>query len=193
MRVRDATRVLVIQLTAKAACYTDGVVVANMSDGVSPLETHDVEPWLDPAQLSAWLSLVRMFVLLPAAIDSQLQRDSRLGMIDYQVMAMLSESPARTLRMSDLAAQTNASLSRLSHLVTRLENRGFIRRAPDPADGRFTNAILTDAGFSALAAAAPAHVAFVRSVVIDAVSPERLRRLGQDADRIVARIQALTP
>jgi DNA-binding MarR family transcriptional regulator len=149
--------------------------------------------WLDPDQLSAWLSLVRMFVLLPAVIDSQLQRHSRLGMIDYQVLAMLSEAPAGAMRMSELAAQTNASLSRLSHLVRRLEERGFVRREPDRADGRFTNAILTDDGLKALADAAPAHVALVRQLVVDALSPERLLRLGQDANEIVARIQAMTP
>ena len=90
--------------------------------------------------------------------------------------------------MSSLAEVTNASLSRLSHLIKRLEARGLVRREPDPADGRFTNAILTNQGFQALAAAAPGHVARVRSLVIDVVSPEQLRRLGQAADRIMSRI-----
>jgi DNA-binding MarR family transcriptional regulator len=109
-------------------------------------------------------------------------------MVEYQVLAMLSERPERSLRMSSLAEVTNASLSRLSHLVKRLESRGLARREPDPADGRFTIAILTDHGFRALAAAAPGHVAHVRSLVIDVLSPEQLRRLGLAADRIVARI-----
>jgi DNA-binding MarR family transcriptional regulator len=101
---------------------------------------------------------------------------------------MLSERPERTMRMSSLAEVTNASLSRLSHLVKRLEGRGLVRREPDPADGRFTNAILTDKGFRTLAEAAPGHVAHVRSLVIDALTPEQLRRLGRDAERITARI-----
>jgi DNA-binding MarR family transcriptional regulator len=101
---------------------------------------------------------------------------------------MLSESPERTMRMSSLAEVTNASLSRLSHLVKRLEGRGLVRREPDPADGRFTNAILTEQGFQVLADAAPGHVAHVRSLVIDVLSPEQLRRLGHAADRIVSRI-----
>jgi DNA-binding MarR family transcriptional regulator len=92
------------------------------------------------------------------------------------------------MRMSSLAEVTNASLSRLSHLFKRLEQRGLARREPDPADGRFTNAILTEQGFHALADAAPRHVAHVRSLVIDVLSPEQLRRLGRDADRIMARI-----
>ena len=92
------------------------------------------------------------------------------------------------MRMSSLAEVTNASLSRLSHLVTRLEGRGLVRREPDPTDGRFINAILTDKGFQTLAEAAPAHVAHVRSLVVDVLSPEQLRRLGRDAQRITSRI-----
>jgi DNA-binding MarR family transcriptional regulator len=144
--------------------------------------------WLAEAELDSWLSLVRLMIWLPWSIDQQLQRDSDLRIVEYQVLAMLSESPERTLRMSSLAEVTNASLSRLSHLVTRLEERGLVRREPDPADGRFTNAILTDKGFQTLAEAAPGHVAHVRSLVIDVLSPEQLRRLGLVADRIVSRI-----
>jgi DNA-binding MarR family transcriptional regulator len=94
------------------------------------------------------------------------------------------------MRMSSLAEVTNASLSRLSHLIERMEGRGLVRREPDPADGRFTNAILTDEGFQALAEAAPGHVAHVRSLVIDVLSPEQLRRMGLAADRIMSRIDA---
>jgi DNA-binding MarR family transcriptional regulator len=125
---------------------------------------------------------------LPWSIDQQLQRDSNLRRVEYQVLGMLSQSPERKMRMSSLAEVTNASLSRLSHLVKRLEDRGLVRREPDPADGRFTNAILTDQGFRRLAEAAPGHVAHVRSLVIDVLSAEQLRRLGLVADRITSRI-----
>jgi DNA-binding MarR family transcriptional regulator len=144
--------------------------------------------WLTDAELDAWLSVVRLITWLPWSIDQQLQRDSNLGMVEYQVLAMLSTSPQRTMRMSSLAEVTNASLSRLSHLVKRLEQRGLVRREPNPTDGRFTNAILTDKGSETLAEAAPGHVAYVRSLVIDVLSPEQLRRLGRDADRIMSRI-----
>ena len=144
--------------------------------------------WLTADQLSSWLSFVRVLTWLPWSIDQQLQRDSDLRMVEYQVLAMLSESPARTMRMSSLAEVTNASLSRLSHLVDRLEKRGLVRREADPTDGRFTNAILTESGLSTLAAAAPAHLEHVRSLVIDVLTPEQLRRLGRDAARIMARI-----
>ena len=144
--------------------------------------------WLTPAELASWLSVVRLMTWLPWSIDQQLQRDSKLRMVEYQVLAMLSTSPERTMRMSALAEVTNASLSRLSHLFKRLEQRGFARREPAPADGRFTNAILTEKGFQALAGAAPGHVAHVRSLVIDVLSPEQLRRIGRDANRITSRI-----
>jgi DNA-binding MarR family transcriptional regulator len=144
--------------------------------------------WLTDAEVSSWLSVVRMMTWLPWSIDHQLRRDSNLSMVEYQVMARLSQQPDRTLRMGMLADLVNSSLSRLSHLVKRMEDRGLVRREPDPADGRFINAILTDEGFAVLAKAAPGHVAHVRSLVIDVLSPEQLRRLGLSADRIMSRI-----
>jgi DNA-binding MarR family transcriptional regulator len=144
--------------------------------------------WLTAAEVDSWLSVVRLMTWLPWSIDQQLRRDSNLSMVEYQVMARLSQSPERTLRMSALADLANASLSRLSHLVKRLEERGLVRREPDPSDGRFTDAILTDKGFQALAEAAPGHVAHVRSLVIDVLSAEQLRRVGLAADRVMSRI-----
>src|ERR1700678_542597 len=146
--------------------------------------------WLTDAELASWLSVVRLISWLPWSIDQQLRRDSSLRMVEYQVMARLSQSPERTLRMSALADLANASLSRLSHLVKRLESRGYVRREADPSDGRFTNAILLPDGLAKLESAAPSHVASVRQLGIGNLSPERLRRLGQDADRIVGRIDS---
>jgi DNA-binding MarR family transcriptional regulator len=158
-----------------------------MAEQTSAVEQAAVK-WLTAEELDSWLSVVRLMIWLPWSIDQQLQCDSNLAMVEYQVLAMLSESPERTMRMSSLAEVTNASLSRLSRVVTRLEARGLVRREPDPTNGRFTNAILTDDGFQTLAAAAPGHVAHVRSLVIDVLSPEQLRRLGRDAQRIMSRI-----
>jgi len=158
-----------------------------MTDGGPAAEEPPVK-WLTATELASWLSVVRLMTWLPWSIDQQLRRDSNLRMVEYQVLAMLSESPQRTMRMSSLAEVTNASLSRLSHLVERLEKRGFVRREPDPTDGRFTNAILTEKGLRALVEAAPGHLAHVRSLVIDVLSPEQLRRLGRDAARIMSHI-----
>ena len=128
---------------------------------------------------------------LPTALEQQLQRDAQLSYIEYYALAGLSEAPEHTLRMSELAVLTNAELSRLSHLITRLERRGFVRREPDPTDRRCTNAVLTDAGFDHIVAAAPGHVATVRRLVIDALDAPELDAVGEIADRIIARIDDL--
>jgi DNA-binding MarR family transcriptional regulator len=111
-------------------------------------------------------------------------------MIEYMTMGKLGSAPDWTLRMSQLAEETSISLSRLSHLVKRLECRGYLRREPDRVDKRFTNAILLPAGMRKMESAAPGHVAHVRHLVIDNLSDERLRRLGQDAERILQRIDS---
>ncbi|MEV6024735.1 MarR family transcriptional regulator [Streptomyces sp. NPDC052036] len=160
------------------------------SSDTSPPAGEHADLWLAPAELSSWMSLVRLITRLPWAIDAQLQREAELSMVEYMTLAMLADAPEWTLRMSTLAEHTSTSLSRLSHLVKRLEGRGYVRREPDPTDGRFTNAILLPAGMSKLESAAPGHVAYVRHLVIDNLSGERLRRLGQDAERILGRIDS---
>ena len=154
-------------------------------------QTDDDEvPWLSPGELRAWLSVVDLLIKLPWAIDTQLQRDSGVSMTEYMAMAMLSSAPQRTMRMSELAKVTNASLSRLSHLVKRLEQREWIRREQDSVDARVTNAILTDVGLATLSSAAPGHVHTVRKLVLDSLPAGHLRRLAQDATAIVATISA---
>jgi DNA-binding MarR family transcriptional regulator len=144
--------------------------------------------WLTPAQLEAWQSLTLLLARLPTALEAQLQRDSQLSFVEYYALAGLSEQPDRTMRMSELAVLTNAELSRLSHLITRLQKRGYVRREPDPDDGRYTNAVLTDAGYHLVVAAAPGHVAAVRELVIDALDDSALKALQDSAERINARI-----
>ncbi|MEZ0066441.1 DNA-binding MarR family transcriptional regulator [Streptacidiphilus sp. MAP12-20] len=156
----------------------------------SPQADEHADLWLTSGELASWMSVVRLITRLPWAIDAQLQRDAELSMVEYMALAMLSEAPERTLRMGVLAEHTSTSLSRLSHMVKRLESRGYVRREPDPVDGRFTNAILLPAGMSKLESVAPGHVAYVRRLVVDNLSGERLRRLGQDAERILERIDS---
>jgi DNA-binding MarR family transcriptional regulator len=149
-----------------------------------------VGPWLDDEQQNAWRALALLMHKLRWALECQLERDAGLSFIEYHALARLSEEPRHTLRMSELAAVTNASLSRLSHLVKRLESWGLVRRETDPADGRFTNAILTEAGYSKLVACAPAHVAAVRALVIDEFGAVELAQLREASERIVARIES---
>ncbi|HSU03105.1 MAG TPA: MarR family transcriptional regulator [Nocardioides sp.] len=144
--------------------------------------------WLTRTELATWVRLVAVLELLPNVLDSQLRRDADLTNFDYYVLAMLSEADDRTLRMTALAARTNAALPRLSHVVRRLEERGLVERAPCPEDRRATNAHLTDAGMDTLAAAAPAHVANVREHVLDALTPEQVEQLGEIADALLGRL-----
>ena len=146
--------------------------------------------WLTADEERGWRAVASIVHKLGWAVGSQLERDSDLSFIEYHALARLSEEPDGTLRMSELAIVTNASLSRLSHLVTRLEKSGFVRREPDKTDGRFTNAILTKAGFAKLVASAPAHVAAVRQLVIDEFSPTEFDQLRGFCERIVARVDA---
>jgi DNA-binding MarR family transcriptional regulator len=144
--------------------------------------------WLSPAEREAWLGLIGVVELLPGALDAQLQRDAGVSHFEYMVMAMLSEAPDHTLRMTALAAQTNSTLPRLSHVVTRLVNRGFVERIPCPQDKRATNAHLTDAGWKHIQASAPGHVAAARELVINSLSAAQIEQLRDISASIVARL-----
>src|SRR3984957_470485 len=146
--------------------------------------------WLTSGEEREWRAVAAVMHKLPWALECQLERDSDLCFIEYHALARLSEEPGRTLRMSELAMVTNASLSRLSHLVTRLEKWGFVRREPDKIDGRFTNAILTEAGYAKLVSSAPDHVAAVRRLVFDEFTPAEMDQLRGFCERIVARVDA---
>lgn len=140
--------------------------------------------WLTPAEQRAWRSLARILFRLPAALDAQLQRESRLSHFEYMVLACLSEAPGRTLRMSDLAAMAHGSLSRLSHVVKRLEKRDWVHRSPCVEDGRYINATLTDSGYTKLVDSAPGHVAAVRTLVVDTLSAGQIEELAEIGGRI---------
>ncbi|GID92071.1 MarR family winged helix-turn-helix transcriptional regulator [Amorphoplanes digitatis] len=149
--------------------------------------------WLDEDQNQTWMALAAMMMRLPAALDAQLQRDAGLSHFEYQVLAGLSMAPERTLRMSVLAGFAEGSLSRLSQVVARLEKRGLIRRTPDPADGRYTLAILTGTGWDKVVATAPGHVAEVQRLIFDALTKVQQRQLGEIGRRIVAKIDPDDP
>jgi DNA-binding MarR family transcriptional regulator len=146
--------------------------------------------WLTTDQELTYRSIGSLMHKLRWALECQLERDSGLSFIEYYTLARLSEEPDHRLRMSDLAALANASLSRLSHLVKRLESWGFVRREPDANDGRYTIAILTENGYAKLVASAPAQVHCVRELVIDEFSAAELKQFRRFCDRIVARIDA---
>jgi DNA-binding MarR family transcriptional regulator len=141
--------------------------------------------WLTAEEQRAWRALNGVVVLLPFALDAQLQQDHDLTLFEYAVLSALSEAPGRAVRMKALAALANGSLSRLSHVVARLESRGLVAREPLPEDGRTTVARLTDAGWAKVVDAAPSHVETVRSLVVEPLSPTQVRQLGAIAGRIL--------
>jgi DNA-binding MarR family transcriptional regulator len=130
-----------------------------------------------------------LILKLPTALEAQLSKAAGLTLFEYIVMARLSEQPSRRLRMSELATLANGSLSRLSHNVRPLSSRGYMERRPDPDDGRYTEAFLTDEGYNLVVRAAPAHVALVRHLLIGAVTPDQLLQLADIGQRVVSRVE----
>lgn len=146
--------------------------------------------WLNDDEQHAWRRLAAVILKLPSELESQLQRDAGISHFEYWALALLSEAPDRSLRLSQLAAQANATLSRLSHVITRLEKRGWVTRQPCPDDARATLAVLTDDGFDQVVAAAPGHVDAVRRFVFDGLDPADIQDLARVCAGILDRIDA---
>ncbi len=144
--------------------------------------------WLTPEEMHAWIRLVSVVELLPGALDAPLQRDAELTHFEYFTLARLSEAPDRTLRMTALSAATNSSLARLSHVISRLEKRGFVERSPCAEDRRATNASLTTTGWQKVVATAPGHVATVRDSAIDVLDAADIADLDRIMGRILSRL-----
>lgn len=168
------------------------------SSGVPEDLPDDTAPrWLTEGERAAWLELGRVVVTLPAALDLQLRRTADLSLYEYRVLGVLSEQPDRRMGLKALASLTNGSLSRLSHVVTRLENAGLLCRCISPHDGRCTEAVLTDQGRQRVVGAAPGHVQAVRELVFGAINEDEaalladlLTRIAPDVDHPVARYHA---
>ncbi|MFD8001771.1 MarR family winged helix-turn-helix transcriptional regulator [Streptomyces mirabilis] len=145
--------------------------------------------WLTGEEHAAWLAMAMLMTKLPAVLEAQLQRDSGLTFYEYMVMTVLSGEPERTLRMNDLAYLTSSSISRLSHVASRLEKQGYLRRSRcEGGIGRATNATLTDVGYAKLAAAAPGHVRSVRELFINALTSRQLNALITIGRRVQPRL-----
>lgn len=144
--------------------------------------------WLSDEQQRAWVKFIAVVELLPGVLDSQLQRDADLTHFEYFTLAMLSEAPNRVFRMTELASATNSTLPRLSHVVSRLEKRGYIERMPCPDDRRATNAQLTDAGWEKVVATAPGHVGTVRENVIDPLTAADVADLNRIMGKMLVKL-----
>lgn len=157
--------------------YPLGMTVDNASDDASPR-------WLDSQELDTWLQMARILSWVPAELDARLLREDGLTHFEYEVLASLSEQPDRRLRMSVLAGLAYGSLSRLSHVVRRLEQRGWVVRERCPDDRRATYAVLTEDGYAKVVATAPGYVEHVRSLMIDPLDRDQVLLLGAIGARI---------
>lgn len=157
--------------------------------------------WLDAREQMIWRGFLGATGSFMEHLDRQMQRDSGMPLAYFEILAVLSEMPGRSLRMSELAAMCRSSRSRLSHAVSRLEEAGWVRRRACESDKRGQFAELTDDGFETLAKAAPGHVTAVREHLFDVLTPEQLDQLDQittaistglspQCDRVKAEVQA---
>lgn len=156
--------------------------------------TETREPrWLSGDEQHAWRLFLDATSGLFEVLDRQLQTEAKIPHTYYEILVQLSEAPGRRLRMSELAERLMSSRSRLSHAIARLEEREWVRREACPKDRRGQEAVLTDQGFTALAAAAPGHVAAVRRYLVDALGPEDFAALGRLSEKIRSARGAHTP
>jgi DNA-binding MarR family transcriptional regulator len=145
--------------------------------------------WLSEEEQAMWRSYIESTQMLMDRLDQELQRDSGIPHTYYEVLVRLSEVPDRRLRMSALADRSMSSRSRLSHAVARLEENGWVRREICATDRRGQLAVLTDAGFAALAAAAPGHVEGVRTHLLDPLTPAQVQQLAEISAIIAERLR----
>jgi len=141
--------------------------------------------WLDEEEQAAWRAFLAATQLLMDRLDRELQAAAGIPHGYYEILVRLSEAPGRAMRMSDLADRCQSSRSRLSHAIARLEEQGWVRREAVPSDRRGAVAVLTDAGFAALEAAAPVHVEGVRRHLFDQLTPAQVAALG-DISRAIS-------
>lgn len=145
--------------------------------------------WLNEQQQADWRAWLAASMLLRDQLNRDLTEQHGLTSADYEILVALSEHPERRLRMSELAASTLVSRSRLSHQIDRMEKAGLVVRQECTDDRRGFFAVLTDHGYDAIVTAAPDHVESVRAYLVDRLGPEDFHRLGDICRTIIAGFQ----
>jgi DNA-binding MarR family transcriptional regulator len=176
-------------LLSQVIVGTDDFLDQVISPTLAGMTDPEAAAELTGEDLETWSALATVLEWLPPALDAQLQRDAGLTHFEYGILYALDRAPGGTLRMSVLADYANSSLSRLSRAATRLETRGWLRRTPDPEDGRFTLAVLTADGRRTAVEATPGHVREVRRLVLDRLTPAQTRQLRDISRRIAQGIR----
>lgn len=146
---------------------------------------HDEEPLrpLDQTEEKLVRALGNVMTALPRLVDADMVRDGALPSRSTPLM-FLSEAPHHRMRMSELAAVCNLSLSGMTRVVNRLEKQGLIQRAKCQEDLRGWNAVLTDDGLARLREAWPSHLASIRRHVLDNLAGHDLAALGAALQRV---------
>ena len=142
-------------------------------------------PGLEDEEAAAWAALAGVLTALPAALGTQVHRDAGMGLVDLHVLSWLAATPDRAAKMSVVAEMATVSPSHVSRVAARLERRGWLRRVPDPDDGRGTIAELTEAGLAAFVAGAPGHAEDVRRLVFGRLTSRQIAQLEQICRRIL--------
>lgn len=145
-------------------------------------------PRMSDTESRAWLSLIAVAELLPVALDAQLREDSDLTNVDFRVMSALMQEPGTAMRMGELARLLSSNMPRLSKVISRMEERGFVARDKVAGDGRAVDVVLTQAGRKALVHALPEHLDYVRATVFDHLTPEQIDVLGAALEPLVQRL-----
>jgi DNA-binding MarR family transcriptional regulator len=148
----------------------------------------DNPQWLTDGEAGAWRGYRRMRLLLDLRLARDLARDTGLSEADYDVLSTLSEALTHRTRLGDLAAHMGWSRSRLSHQVSRMQNRGLVHRAKAPGDGRGCVVVLSPAGLRVIEAAAPFHVASVRRHLVDLLTADEIAVLDAVTHRVIERL-----
>lgn len=146
--------------------------------------------WLNAEEQQAWRAWLAASALLNDRLSRELQAKHGLTLADYEILVGLSEHPEKRLRMSELAEQTLASRSRLSHQIDRMERAGLVERQLCDDDRRGAFAALTDAGMKAIQDAAPDHVESVRENLVDVLTTEKFLALGDACRKILESLGA---
>ncbi len=137
----------------------------------------DEPRWLSDSEQHAWRGLMLTYQLLFDSVDKQLRTAAGIPHAYYMILTVLSERPDHTMRMSELAAMTATSQSRTSHAVAALERTGWVERKACDTDKRGRFAVLTPAGYQVVVAAAPDHVAQVRTLIFDHLTTKQVAQL----------------
>jgi DNA-binding MarR family transcriptional regulator len=149
------------------------------------IEIVDDTVWLTEREHHAWRAFIRLQAELRTRMQRELQRTTGLSISDYEVLVLLSEAPGRRMRAYEIGAQAGWEKSRLSHHLTRMEQRSLVERQPCEHDTRYADIVLTERGHTAIVEAAPLHVAHVRSIFFDALSDEQVDALSDAADTVL--------